>query len=158
MYKLTKKYETFDGDMAEDTFYFYLSKAEVTKWLTQNGGYTLDKLLVKMTQESKARDIMDVFDDLIKKSFGKPSLDGKRFEKSPKLTEEFCQTEAYSDLFMELVSSGKKAGEFITKILPKDLSKEVETIMKENPDGIPDELKDYLPDKVVEMPGVGMDA
>lgn len=158
MYKRKIKYETFDGQTAEDVFFFYLSKAEVTKWLTQNGDYTLDKLLIKMTQESRARDIMDVFDDLIKRSIGRPSVDGKRFEKSPQITEEFCQTEAYSDLFMELISDGKKAGEFVKKIIPNDFAKEMEVIMKENPDGITDEMRDYLPDNIIETSGAGLDA
>lgn len=153
MFKRKFKYETYDGEIAEETFHFHLNKAEVTKWLTQNGGYTLDKLLIRMTEESRARDIMDVFDDLIRRSVGKISEDGKRFVKNSEIVDEFCQTEAYSELFMELISSGKKSAEFIKKIIPNDLSKEIETIMKENPEGIPDDLKEYLPDT-----GVGVNA
>lgn len=158
MYKRKFKYETFDGRTVEETWCFHMYKAEITKWLTTNEDCTLDKILLKMTEESRGRDIMDEFDKLIRNSVGKISADGKRFIKNDEITEEFVQSEPYSELFMDLISSGEKAASFIKAIIPDDFSKEIEVILKENPEGIPDELKDYLPDNIVEMPGAGADA
>lgn len=158
MLKRTFTYPTFDGRTVTDTYYFNLTKAEVTKLVTQNGDYTLDKLLMKMTEESRAKDLINEFDTIIKISVGRISEDGKRFVKNESVTNEFLQTEAYSELFMELISDGKKAAEFIKAIIPSDLSKEIETVFRDNPEGIPDELKDYIPDNITVAFGAGANA
>lgn len=46
------------------------------------------------------------------------SSDGKRFEKSEEISKAFEQTEAYSELFMELVTDAEKAAAFINGIIP----------------------------------------
>ena len=48
------------------------------------------------------------------------SDDGKRFIKNEQLREEFSQTEAYSDLFMELASDADAASAFVNGIIPKN--------------------------------------
>lgn len=154
----TFKYKTLTGKEVEDTFCFHLNKAEITKWLVTNEGSTLDKMLLKMTEHSRGRDILDTMDDLIKRSVGKMSDDEKRFIKNKEIIDEFVQTEAYSELFMELVTDGAKCAEFITKIIPDDLSKEIENVIRSNPDGIPDEMKDYLKGVPSLSSGVGADA
>lgn len=153
------KYEDFDGNEREEEFLFNLNKAEVFQWLMCNGGYTLDKLLLKMQKESKGRDIMATMETLILTAYGEKSLDGRQFIKSDEISQGFKATNAYSELFMELVTDAKKAGEFIISIIPKDLSDSIDQILKDNPDGIPDEMKDYLvgrtdqnPNNVVAMP------
>lgn len=157
MLKRTFTYPKFDGGTTTDTFYFNLSEAEVTKLVSQNGDFTLDKVLNKMTEESRAKDLLDEFDKIIQISVGRISEDGKRFEKSEEYTKAFLETEAYSQLFMELISDGKKAAEFINAIIPSKLSESIKTILKDNPEGIPYELKDYLLDNVVPM-GAGLNA
>lgn len=150
------KYEDYDGIMREDEFQFNLSQADVIKLLTTTGEYTLDKLLKRLSTERNGKKIMEIFEDILKMSYGRKSLDGKRFEKSEELWKEFYETEAYSVLFTELVTDAKKAAEFINAIIPKKLADNIADIVKNNPDGIPDELKDYILDdnqgKVVEMP------
>lgn len=148
MLKKIITYKAFDGREVTDTFYFHLSEADVTKWLITNEDCTLDKKLIKLMEGSRGKDIMDTFDELIRSSVGVMSADGKRFVKSEEITNSFLQTNAYSDLFMELVSDGEKAANFIKAIIPNDLSDRIESILKDNPDGIPDELKDYIPGDV----------
>lgn len=145
MLKRTITYEDYDGNQRTEDFYFNLSQAEIIKWLTTSGDYTLDKVLDKLAKERNGREIMRMFEELIVMSYGKKSLDGKRFDKSKEVKDEFLETEAYSILFTEIVTDAKKAGEFINGIIPKKLAEDVLKIMKENPEGIPDEVKDYLP-------------
>lgn len=136
----TITYEDYDGNQRTEQFYFNLNKAEVLKWLTTGGDYTLDKVLERLSTERNGQKIMEIFEDLIRRSYGRKSLDGRKFEKSQEIWEDFYQTEAYSALFTELVTDAKKASDFINSVIPKDLANEVDKMMKENPEGIPAEL------------------
>lgn len=148
-----------DVERTED-FYFNLSKAEVVKWITTNGNYTLDRVIGKLIESENVRDLVGEFEYLIKESYGVVSLDGKRFIKSQEVKDAFLESEAYSVLFMELVSDAKKAADFFNSILPADLANEIKKTMSENPGALPENLQQYV-DKmredenkgaVVEMP------
>lgn len=144
MYKKTITFDDYNGEKITEDFYFNLNKAEVIKWLTTSGSYTLDKVLERLSKERNGKKIMEIFEDLIKMSYGEKSLDGRKFEKNEEIWNNFYQTEAYSVLFTELVTDAQKAADFVNKIIPKDLADEVEKIIKENPAGIPAEMKDYM--------------
>lgn len=149
MYAKQIEFTDYEGNKRNETHYFNLNKAELTKWLTTSGDYTLDKVLQRLSTERNGKKIMEIFEDLIKKSYGKKSLDGRKFEKTEEIWNDFYQTEAYSALFMELVTDAKKAADFVNKVIPKDLADEVEKIIKNNPEGLPDNLKDYVPSEVI---------
>lgn len=145
MLKKTIEYVDFNGEERTEDFWFHLSKAEILEWISStDGSYTLDKYLVHVAKTKKPKEVMDTFKDLIWRSYGEKSLDGRRFMKSDEIKQNFFETEAYSILFTELVSDASKASEFINGIIPPDLAKEIQKIVSENPDGIPDEMKDYL--------------
>lgn len=119
------KYEDFDGNKREETAYFHLSKPELIEMqVSETGG--LEKVIKKITEEQDNKKLIALFKDLIVKSYGEKSLDGKRFIKNQELTDAFIQSAAYSELFMELATDSDKASEFIMGILPKDLSEQVE--------------------------------
>lgn len=144
MFKKTITYTDYDGKERTEDFYFHLTKAEVIQWLTTNGDYTIDKVLDRLTKKSRGRDIMDIFDDLIKRSYGEKSEDGRRFVKNPEILANFVETEAYSVLFTELVLDANKAAEFFSKILPSDIGDAIEKIQKEHPDATPEQLKELV--------------
>lgn len=143
---LAKKiqFTDYDGQKREGTYYFNLNKAEVIMWLTTAGEYTLDKVLLRLSEERNGRKIMETFEDLIRRSYGKKSLDGVRFEKTEEIWNEFRQSEAYSELFVELVTDAKKAADFINGVIPSEMAKEITKTLAENKDGLPAELKDYV--------------
>lgn len=148
----TIEFEDYDGVKRTEQHYFNLNKAEVIKWLTTTGDYTLDRVLERLSTERNGKKIMEIFENLIKLSYGRKSLDGRKFEKTEEIWNDFYQTEAYSVLFTELVTDAKKAAEFVNSIIPKDLASEVEKIMKENPNVIPEEIKDgYANSNVIQM-------
>lgn len=138
MLKKTIEFEDYDGNMRKEDHYFNLNKAEVIKWLTTTGDYTLDKVLDRLSTERNGKKIMEIFEGLIHMSYGKKSLDGRKFEKTDEIWNDFYQTEAYSVLFTELVTDARKAAEFVNQIIPKSLSNEVEKIIKKNPQALPD--------------------
>lgn len=146
MLKKDVKFTDFDGNVREESHYFNLNKAEIIKWLTTSGEYTLDKVLERIALERNGKKIMETFDDLMRLSYGRKSLDGRKFEKSEEIWNDFKDTEAYSIIFTELVTDAKKSADFISGVIPKDMADEIVKIMKENPSGIPDNLKEYLPE------------
>ena len=138
------KYTDFRGVEREEEFYFNMSKAEVIKWMTTNGNYTLDRVIDRLIKTENVRDLVEEFDYLILNSYGVISLDGITFDKSEEIKNKFKNSNAYSELFMELVSDAKKAAEFFNGIMPDDLTDAIKKAVAENPDGIPDALKDYV--------------
>jgi len=121
MLKKTITYTDFNGNERTEDFYFNLSKAELTEMeLSADGG--LAETLKRIIDAQDSRQLVKIFKDLVLRSFGEKSADGKRFIKNEQLREEFSQTQAYSDLFMELATNDKAAVEFVNGILPADLA------------------------------------
>ncbi len=138
------KYTDFNGVDREEEFYFNMSKADVIKWMTTNGNYTLDAVLMKLVRTENVRDLIGEIDYLITESYGEKSLDGKRFIKTPEVKANFVESNAYSELFMEIASDAKKAAEFFNGILPDDLANSIQETLRSNPDDLPDIVKDYV--------------
>lgn len=119
----TMTYTDYNGEERTEDFYFNLTRAEVTEMeLSTVGG--LSETIQRITKSKDIPAIMDIFKDLILKSYGQKSPDGKRFIKSKALSEEFSQTEAYSDLFMELATNSTAAAAFVNGIMPTDNTKQ----------------------------------
>jgi len=117
MLKKTISYTDYDGNLRTEDFYFNLSKAEVTEMeLSAEGG--LSKMLEKIVASQDSKRIMEIFKDIILKAYGEKSPDGKRFIKNKDLREGFSQTEAYSELFMELATNADAASSFVNGIVP----------------------------------------
>ena len=125
MLKKTITYEDYNGNERTEDFWFNLNKAELMEMeMSINGGLT--EMLNNIIAAEDAPAIISTFKEIILKAYGKKSLDGKRFEKSKQLAEEFSQTEAYSVLFMELATDDKAGAEFVNGLMPKDLAKELD--------------------------------
>ena len=121
MLKKTIKYTDYDGNEREEDFYFNLSKAEITEMeLSKEGG--MSEYIKKISATQNGPELIKLFKDIIIKSYGEKSLDGKRFIKNKELTEAFIQTEAYSELFVELASNADEAVKFINGIMPKNMT------------------------------------
>lgn len=121
MLKKTIKYEDYNGNERTEDFYFNLSKAELTEMeLSTTGG--LQTMLENIIQTQDVPTIVKIFKEIILKSYGEKSADGKRFIKSDELSTAFSQTEAFSNLYMELVQNADEASKFISGIIPKDLA------------------------------------
>lgn len=146
MLSKTIKFLDYNKQEREQTFHFNLNKAETMMWMSTTGEYTLDKVLLRLSEERNGRRIMEIFEDLIHRSYGRKSMDGICFEKSEEMWLEFYQSEAYSELFTELVTDAKKAAAFVNGIIPQAIAQEVTKTLMENKDGLPAELRDYVPD------------
>lgn len=129
MLKKTIKYTDFDGNVVSDDYYFNLTKAEVAEMEvsastldsdgTVSGG--MQKLLDDVVKSGSGKRIIEVFKEILSKSYGVKSPDGKRFIKSPELFNEFTQTAAYSEFFIELLTEPEAAANFVQAIMPVDV-------------------------------------
>lgn len=122
MLKKTITYTDYNGTERTEDFYFNLSKAEIMEMeMGTTGG--LAEMISRIVAAQDAPAIIKIFKDLVLKAYGQKSPDGKRFIKSEELSTEFSQTEAYSQLFMELATNAEEGAKFVNGIVPSDLSK-----------------------------------
>lgn len=127
MLKETISYIDYNDVERKEDFYFNLNKAELMNMsLSVDGG--LETKIRKIIQTRNVPELQKIFQDLILKSYGQKSDDGKRFIKSEELTKEFTESEAYVNLYMELSMDAEKAVKFINSIMPKDYVKEMDKI------------------------------
>lgn len=117
MLKKNIKYVDFDGVERSEDFYFNLTKAEVTEMESSVAG-GMTKILNKIIDEKDNKKIVEMFKDLILRSYGEKSPDGKRFIKNQEIRDSLVQNQAYSELFMELSTDADAAVEFVNGILP----------------------------------------
>ena len=127
MIKKTIKYTDYDDVERSEDFWFNLSKTELMEMnFSKEGG--MEKLLQRIVDTQDMKALIDVFQEIILRSYGEKSDDGKRFVKvkdGHRLSEDFAQTPAYDELYMELATDDKAAAEFINGLIPKSLAKEV---------------------------------
>jgi len=120
MLKKTITYTDYNGAQRTEDFYFNLSKAEVTEMeMSMSGG--LSELIKRIVAAQDIPTIIDIFKKLLLKAYGEKSPDGKRFIKSDEMSIAFSQTEAYSDLFMELATDADAAATFVNGITPQNI-------------------------------------
>ena len=122
----TIKYTDYNGVEREEKFMFHLTKAELTEMeMGTTGG--LAETITKIVETKDAPQIIKIFKELLLKAYGEKSPDGRRFMKvddaGVPLSIAFSQTEAYSQLFMELATNDQAAADFVNGIIPNDIKK-----------------------------------
>ena len=125
MLKKTIKYEDYNGVERNEDFYFNLTKAELYQMeLGFDGG--LEEYIMKIIKAQDVKTIINLFKKIILQSYGEKSDDGKRFikinDEGVNLANRFAQTEAFSQLYMELATDDNAAAEFIKGIIPKGIA------------------------------------
>ena len=133
MIKKTITYTDYNGLERTESYYFNLSKAEVMEMeLSADGG--MAESIQKIVDAKDAPAIIRVFKDLVLKAYGVKSDDGRRFMKvksdGSRYADDFKETEAYSQIFMELATDAKAAADFVNGIVPSDLAKKAEESQK----------------------------
>lgn len=124
MFERKFKFKGFDGKMYEDTWGFYLSKADLLE--IQLGTFVgLDALMKRLIETKNGKEIMAIVKEIILKAVGHTSPDGRKFLRNDELREEFQQTDAYSQLFSELVTYPEKVLDFIFGAVPKEIGEKM---------------------------------
>jgi hypothetical protein len=118
--KKTITFEDLDGHTITEDFYFNFSKAEIVEMqLSHLGG--LESFLKTIIASRDGATLVQTFKEIVGQAYGVRAEDGRRFIKSDELTEAFMQTDAWSILFVELMSDPAKSAEFIAGLMPTDM-------------------------------------
>lgn len=125
MIKKTVTYTDYNGVDRTENFYFNLSEAEVMEMeMSTEGG--MAESIQKVVDAKDAPAIIRVFKDLVLKAYGVKSDDGRRFMKTKpdgtRYADDFKETEAYSQIFMELATDADAAAKFVNGIVPAKLA------------------------------------
>lgn len=144
MLKKTVNYTDFDGNERTETLYFNLTQTELIDMamnlpggVTETVGNDPDKIdteaaAVELMNKLGGHGIINFIKEVVLKSYGVKSEDGRRFIKKPELTEEFSQTLAYDAIIMEFMTNDVAAAEFINKIIPANVLDKMTATMKGN--------------------------
>ena len=123
MLKKTFTYLDFDGNVRTEDCYFNLTEAEVTEMEVEHEEGMLARLKA-IIDKNDGPAIMKEFKELILKSYGEKSPDGRYHMKSPEIAARFAASPMYSDLYMELIMNPDAASAFINGIVPKEKTEE----------------------------------
>lgn len=119
MFVETITYKGYNGETYTEDFMFNLSEAELIKMnYTTPGG--MKEFLTRISKEKDTVKLYNNFENLLLMSYGRISLDGKRFEKSAAMREELQQSDAYSKLLKKLLGDAKYAAKFVQGIMPEN--------------------------------------
>lgn len=135
MLKKTITYIDYNDQKRTEDYWFHLTKSELIELDASNEG-GLETTIRKIIKETDTKRIVELVKNLVLKSYGEKSTDGKRFVKSKEAAEAFMQTEAYSQLFVDLISDPDQMTAFFKGIIPQDVREQADKMAKENPEAI----------------------
>ena len=116
MIKKTIKYTDFNGQQRKETAYFNMNKLEVLK-LTAKLGMDIDAYAKKLAESEDMPKMLQFIEDIILMSYGEKSQDGRSFEKSKEKTEKFENSNAFAELFEQLLLNPQQTSQFASGIV-----------------------------------------
>lgn len=116
MFRKTIKYTDFNGTERTEDFYFHISVQEVARLEAKFKGMSIETYAKTLAANQDMEEMVKFMEELVLSSYGKKSEDGRSFMKSPKLREEFEYSQAYAELFEELLSVPEMAEKFASGI------------------------------------------
>ena len=119
MLKKTVTYTDFDGNERTEDFYFNFTEQEITQMeLSTEGG--LSALIARITAAKSQKELIELFKKLVLDAYGVKTPDGRKFIKNDAVREDFVSTQAFSDIYMELVTDADAASDFFKRVIPKE--------------------------------------
>lgn len=112
MIKKTISYVDFNGTERQDDYYFHLSVPEATRFAARFGEQGWEAGIKKIVDSGDLTEVLNLFEDIILTSYGQKSPDGRTFIKNKEMRDNFSNSEAYAQLFEELVTSEDAMAKF----------------------------------------------
>jgi hypothetical protein len=132
-------YEDYNGNTVTETFYFNLTKTELLNWENSAEG-GMSAVLQRIIDTKDVGEIVKHMQEIILKSYGVKSDDGKHFLKSDDIRNNFEQSAAYDALFMELATDDSAAVAFLMGAMPKGFAEQAQKELAKTPTPTPPPL------------------
>lgn len=110
-------YTDFDGNKRTKTCYFHLTKAEILEFNMNKPGGVI-AYITRMMNANRNDLVFATFKELILAAYGERTGDGQ-FVKNAQMREAFACSEAYSELFMEIVQNEENMAAFVNGLVPQ---------------------------------------
>lgn len=104
MIKKTINYVDFNGNNRTDEYYFHLSVPEATRIAARFGEEGWEAGIKRVVDSGNFEEVLSIFEDVILTSYGEKSADGRAFNKNETIKTNFENSQAYAELFEELVN------------------------------------------------------
>lgn len=126
MRRETISYKDYDGNEREEMFYFNLTREECISIHAKTPG-GLGAVLDRIVKANDRGVIHATFEDLLGKSYGVKSEDGRRLMKGKdgEFFAAFKETLAYDELICKLISVPGYAAEFFNDVIPTEELKDL---------------------------------
>lgn len=102
MFRHKINYVDFNGIERDEEFYFHLSTPELMR-LEAKFGAPIDVYARTLAETQNLKDMLEFLEDVILTSYGRKTTDGKSFIKNQELRTEFEYSQAYAELFEEML-------------------------------------------------------
>jgi hypothetical protein len=115
MFKHNIDYVDFNGTERNEDFYFHLSSVEVTR-LEAEIGRDLNTHIKELTANQDMKTLLDFLERILLGAYGRKTSDGKSFIKNKDLRTEFEYSNAYAEIFEQMLTNpdlAKKFGEAV---------------------------------------------
>ena len=122
MFKHNVEYTDFNGVDRKEDLYFHLSKPEVIR-LEAELGKELKDHVKELTENRELKKLLDFLENILLNSYGRKTSDGKSFYKSKELREEFEHSNAYAEVFEQLLTNADLARKFGESVADNGSSK-----------------------------------
>lgn len=125
MFKKKITYTDYNGQERTEDFYFNLSRSELIMLeSTTPGGYAA--MLQRIIDSKDQRQLMNEFTNLIKMSYGVKSDDGKHFIKNEEVVNDFLNSAAFDQMFLEFFTEENAASDFANGVLPSSVNNDID--------------------------------
>lgn len=118
MLKKTVTYTDYNGVERTEDFYFNLTRSELMEMhLTTEGG--MDEKINSIIKAKSQPELEKLFKEILLKSYGKKSPDGRLFMKNDEIRAEFEASPVYDELYMKLFTDENAAADFVNGVIPQ---------------------------------------
>lgn len=129
MIKKIAKYEDFEGNQVTEELWFNLTQTElvtmsmdmpndITDTIGDVDNIDQEAASAKIVEKLGGKGVFEFIKDLLIKSYGIRTPDGKGFKKSKEIADNFACSLAFDAIFMELISDDQAAANFVNGVIP----------------------------------------
>lgn len=129
MIKKTITYTDFNEIERTEDFYFNLTRAELSEMqLGKHGVGGMQAYLLRIKEAEDVATMIVVIREMINKSYGVKSEDGKSFHKSKEITTAFETHAAYDVLFMSFFENAQSIADFFKGLMPAGMQAQANAV------------------------------